>query len=86
MSAASARIQIDMRGRGTLGSLLKGTEISCPIKRYHVTDILDGSRETLVPLRVIVLQTDLKLDCLDEVAFLLAGCLGKHLFDGAPHA
>ena len=52
----------------------------------RITDILDGSRETLVPLRIVVLQTDLKFDCLDEVAFFLAGCFDKHLFDRAPHA
>ena len=33
---------------------------------------LDGTRETLVTLGIIVLQTDLKLNRLDEVALLLA--------------
>jgi len=34
---------------------------------------LDGARETLVTLRVVVLETDLKLNGLDEVARLLLG-------------
>jgi len=36
---------------------------------------LDGARETLVTLRVIVLKTDLELNRLDKVAALLAICL-----------
>lgn len=47
---------------------------------------LDGARETLVTLGVVVLETNLELDGLDEVAPLLAGCIGKELLDGAPHA
>ena len=33
---------------------------------------LDGARETLVALRVVVLETNLEFDGLDEVALLLA--------------
>ncbi len=47
---------------------------------------LDGARETLGALRVIVLQTDLELNRLDEVAALLASRIGKQVLDGAPHA
>ena len=36
---------------------------------------LDGARETLVTLRVIVLKADLELNRLDKVAALLASCL-----------
>jgi len=46
----------------------------------------DSSRETLVTLGIVVLETDLKFDGLDEFAFLLASCFGKHIFDRAPHA
>ena len=49
-------------------------------------DQLDGSRETLVALRVIVLQTDLELDRLDEVTAFLASRFGKEILDRAPHA
>ena len=49
-------------------------------------DLLDGARETLVALGVVVLETDLELDGLDKVALLLAGRLGEELADGAPHA
>ena len=35
-------------------------------------DALDGTRETLVALRVVVLEADLEFDRLDEVALLLA--------------
>ena len=47
---------------------------------------LDGARETLVPLGVVVLEANLKLDGLDEVALLLTGGDGEQLPDGAPHA
>ena len=47
---------------------------------------LDGTRETLVALGVVVLETNLELDGLDEVALLLAVGLGEELLDGTPHA
>ena len=47
---------------------------------------LDGARETLVTLRVIVLEADLELDGLDKVAPLLAVGGGEEVLDGAPHA
>jgi len=47
---------------------------------------LDSSRETLVTLRIVVLETDLEFDSLDELALFLAGGGGKKLFDGNPHA
>ena len=46
---------------------------------------LDGARETLVALGVVVLETNLELDGLDKVALLLAG-VGEELLDRAPHA
>lgn len=46
----------------------------------------DGSRETLVTLRIIVLETDLELDGLEEVALLgLEGVL-KELLDVGTHS
>jgi hypothetical protein len=42
---------------------------------------LDGSAETLVTLRVIVLETDLELNGLDEVALLGLGGVLKELLD-----
>jgi len=47
---------------------------------------LDSSRETLITLRVVVLETDLEFDSLDELALFLAGGGCKEVFDGAPHA
>jgi len=47
---------------------------------------LDSTRETLVALRVVVLQPNLKLDRLDKVALLLAVGIGQQLLDGASHA
>jgi len=47
---------------------------------------LDCSRETFVPLWVVVLETDLQFDGLYEIAFFLAVCIGKEFLDGAPHA
>jgi hypothetical protein len=98
ISAASARMQIDMRGRGTFGSLSAFVSThtvhgrwrrSPPLpKKGEVAGAgsLDGARETLVTLRVVVLEADLELDRLDEVATLLARRVGEQLLDGAPHA
>ena len=36
-----------------------------------IINALDGARETLVALGVVVLETNLELDGLDEVALLL---------------
>jgi len=47
---------------------------------------LDSSRETLITLRVVVLETDLEFDSLCEFALFLAGGGSKEVFDGAPHA
>ena len=45
---------------------------------------LDGSRETLVPLGIVVFQTDLEFDGLNEVAaFFSRG--SKEFLDRAPH-
>jgi len=48
---------------------------------------LDGTRETLITLRVVVLEANLKLDGLYEVTTLLA-VVGfvEHVLDGASHA
>jgi len=82
MSAASARIQIDILGRGTFGSLHVG---QCYLTSEITLSALDGSGETLVPLGVVVLQTDLQLDSLDEVTtFFSRG--SQEFLDGAPHA
>ena len=45
----------------------------------------NGSRETLVTLGVVVLETNLKFDGLYEVAVIVLGRLEK-LLDGTPHA
>ena len=46
---------------------------------------LDGSRETLVPLGIVVFQTDLEFNGLDKVAaFFSRG--SKEFLDRAPHA
>lgn len=49
-------------------------------------DALDGARETLVSLGVVVLETNLELDGLDKVTLLLAVGIGEELLDRAPHA
>ena len=76
---------MDMRGRGTLGSLSNTVSTQRGLHK-NVPHALHGTRETLVPLGVVVLETNLKLDGLDEVALLLAVRLGEELTDGAPHA
>ena len=47
---------------------------------------LYSARETFVSLGVIVLETDLELDCFHKVAPFLVTGGSKKLFDGAPHA
>lgn len=47
---------------------------------------LDGARETLVTLGVIVLQTDLKLDGLEEVSLLLILRVVEQLLDILAHS
>lgn len=47
---------------------------------------LDGARETLVTLGVIVLQTDLKLDGLEEVTLLLVVRVVEKLLDILAHS
>ena len=76
---------MDMRGRGTWGSLRARIHVGCGIRLSQRGYALDGARETLVTLGVVVLEADLELDRLDEVALLLAVGLGKELFDGASH-
>lgn len=46
---------------------------------------LDGARETLVTLRVIVLQADLELDGLEKVALLLLVGVGEQLLHVGTH-
>ena len=41
------------------------------VETSGMVNALDGARETLVALGVVVLETDLELDGLDEVALLL---------------
>jgi len=47
---------------------------------------LDGARETLISLGIVVLETNLEFDSLDEVTSLLAVGIGEELLDRAPHA
>ena len=87
MSAASARMQMDMRGRGTWGSLEDGRLDWCDTRDGGENKYaLDGTRETLVTLGIVVLETNLELDGLNKVAPLLAVGLGEELLDRAPHA
>jgi hypothetical protein len=64
-------MQMDMRGRGTLGSLRY--DQSWPVT-FGGPYALDGTRETLVLLGIVVLETDLELDSLHKVTSFLAIC------------
>ena len=48
-------------------------------------DALDGTRETLVTLRVVVLETNLEFNGLHKLLLLLAIGSSQKLTDGAPH-
>lgn len=54
--------------------------------RTRDTGKLDGARETLVTLGIIVLQPDLELDCLKEVALLGLGRVLKKRLDVRTHS
>jgi hypothetical protein len=68
-------MQMDMRGRGTLGSLPRYQLVNAASK--YERDLLDCARETLVALRVIILQTNLEFHRLDKFALLFAVGFGK---------
>ena len=73
-------MQIDILGRGTFGSLYKGIRFLTILRSWNS---LDGSRKALIPLRIVVFQTDLEFDGLDEVAaFFSRGT--KEFLDRAP--
>lgn len=61
-------------------------DVSCLTTLYSAEDSLDCTRETLVTLRVVVLEADLELDGLDEVTLLLAVGVFEELTNRAPHA
>ena len=71
-----------MCGRGMLGSL-HSNEGGMTIGGE--CGVLDGSRETFIPLGIAVLQSNSDLESLDEVPLLLLGILEDFL-DGASHA
>ena len=91
-------LEIDLFGAVDVGSVSKNADRhpwpgnvweSVQANQIHVHRTLgswgslDGSRETLVPLGVIVFQTDLEFDGLDEVAaFFSRG--SKEFLDRAP--
>jgi len=58
--------------------------VECPSSSKP--DLLDSSRETLIPLGIVVLETNLEFDGLNEVTLLVAVGFGEKLFDRAPHA
>ena len=74
---------MDILGRGTFASL--ETRINPHISGVQISSPLYGSRETLISLGVVVFQTDLQFDGLDEVARFF-GRGSKEFLDGAPHA
>ena len=45
----------------------------------------NDSRETLVSLRIVVLEANLQLDCFDEITLLLAVGIDEEVPDEAPH-
>jgi hypothetical protein len=61
-------INADLLGLVAMDLIAEHTEVHA---RLAFLRQLDGAAETLVLLRIVVLQADLELDCFDEVAFLL---------------
>jgi hypothetical protein len=75
-------MQMGMRGRGTLGSLERNIRFK---RRQPEKNGLDFSRETLVPLRIAILETNLQFDGLDKVSLAPVGGISKESLDRAPH-
>ena len=88
MSAASPSRQIDILGRGILGNLFTERDGVSTAEREVLIqnvgtsrwNVLDGARETLVSLGVVVFETDLKLNRLDKLPLLFLG-LGQELLN-----
>mmetsp|Transcript_3659 Transcript_3659/g.9181 ORF Transcript_3659/g.9181 Transcript_3659/m.9181 type:complete len:253 (-) Transcript_3659:97-855(-) len=74
------RVQADLLG---LVAVLRVPEDAEPHARPREVGQLDGSAETLVLLRVVVLEPDLELHGFGEVPLLLLA-LGEHVRDGFP--
>ena len=55
-------------------------------KRQRRADVLDGAREPLITLGIVVLESNLELNGLNEVALLITIGFTEQLLDGAPHA
>ena len=93
ISAASPSRQIDILGRGILGNLFSQCNEASIVKHKSMSYmlgiqswyVLDGARETLVSLGVVVFETDLELNGLDKLPLLFLG-LGQELLDRRPHA
>jgi len=72
--------------------LLGTIDVSCICKNAdghaRTGDVgkLDGSGETLIPLRIVVLKANLKLNSLHKVTPLFAVGICKEILDHAPHA
>ena len=54
--------------------------------RSWYTGKLDGARETLVTLRIIVLQADLEFDGFEEVSLLLVERVVEEVLDVGAHS
>jgi len=63
-------LQLDLLGAINIGSICENAK-----RQARTRDVgeLDGSRETLITLGIVVLEANLELDSLNEVAALLAG-------------
>ena len=81
------RIGENAQGHARAGNVGEPATVVRPLNIDICTeDSLDGTRETLITLRVVVFEANLELNGLHEVSLLLAVGFGEELFNGAPHA
>ena len=80
-------MKTDIRERSTVGNLSTSNSNNDqkPIMRGSTGTQLDGTRETLASLRVVVPQSNLLFDGLYEVAHVLTICMEKFI-DATTHA
>jgi len=75
-------LEIDLLGSVDVGGI--GQNANGHARTWDIGKSND-SRETLVSLRIVVLEANLQLDCFDEITLLLAVGIDEEVPDEAPH-
>jgi len=76
---------VDSNMLGTIDIVLVTEDADAHVWSWDLWE-LDGARETLITLRIVVLQADLELDGLEEIALLGLIAVGEELSDVSTHS